>query len=393
MDQLISNEEVEAPKKLTKKNRTVFETLRDFGRETKILEGKGTDNQKLQRLSDLFKPPIEILFPENFEILKAVGAKEQRWLIINIQDMQEFTSHQLNRDVWSNDEIKNLIKGSFLFWQRYQDTIEGKKIISFYHLQQLPCILLLDPRTGELLLHLSGFISPPALLSNLLDFLKSHSFNNNNSIKNKTNPLSKIDNISINSNIIDNTTDTVDTNIIHIDNNSSENLKSKSIIDLSEEEQIAAAIAASLDTTSHSKKRKNENNNNNNNNKDNNINSKSKENEVEMKKQKIENYDTENKNNNNKDDNKEADNNNDESKILDCTIRIRNVNGETITEKYNSEDKLNRVIETIRKKGVTKTILISIPYPRKDFEETDYNKTLKQLNLTPTSVLMISIIE
>ncbi len=63
IDQLLPIEEsIIQPKRPTKKA-AVFETLRDFKRETQQLESKQLD-PKLQKLTDLFKPPIEILCHE-----------------------------------------------------------------------------------------------------------------------------------------------------------------------------------------------------------------------------------------------------------------------------------------------------------------------------------------
>lgn len=46
-----------------------------------------------------------------------LGQKEYRWLLVNIQNSSEFTCQTLNRDIWSNESIKTVIKKSFIFWQ------------------------------------------------------------------------------------------------------------------------------------------------------------------------------------------------------------------------------------------------------------------------------------
>jgi hypothetical protein len=37
--------------------------------------------------------------------------------LVNVQSNSEFASHQLNRDTWSDDTVKTIIRGSFIFWQ------------------------------------------------------------------------------------------------------------------------------------------------------------------------------------------------------------------------------------------------------------------------------------
>ena len=36
---------------------------------------------------------------------------------MNVQDVQEFTCQQLNRDVWSNEAVRTIIRESFVLWQ------------------------------------------------------------------------------------------------------------------------------------------------------------------------------------------------------------------------------------------------------------------------------------
>ena len=48
---------------------------------------------------------------------RETGKKQGRWLMVNIQNVQEFTCQALNRDIWSNSTVKALLKDSFIFWQ------------------------------------------------------------------------------------------------------------------------------------------------------------------------------------------------------------------------------------------------------------------------------------
>uniref|UniRef100_A0A3B4AJM7 UBX domain-containing protein n=1 Tax=Periophthalmus magnuspinnatus TaxID=409849 RepID=A0A3B4AJM7_9GOBI len=74
---------------------------------------------------------------------------ENKWLMINIQNVQDFACQCLNRDVWSNDAVKTIIREHFIFWQVYHDSEEGQRYIQFYKLNKFPYISILDPRTGQ----------------------------------------------------------------------------------------------------------------------------------------------------------------------------------------------------------------------------------------------------
>lgn len=110
--------------------------------------------------------------------------------MINIQNVQDFACQCLNRDVWSNDAVRTIIREHFIFWQVstlflslpvnlspppplmlpslftqllftcsltcsmlslqvYHDSEEGQRYIQFYKLNKFPYISILDPRTGE----------------------------------------------------------------------------------------------------------------------------------------------------------------------------------------------------------------------------------------------------
>jgi thioredoxin-related protein len=49
---------------------------------------------------------------------------QKKWLLINVQNVQEFECQALNRDVWSNSGAKAVIKDHFLFWQVYTGSID-----------------------------------------------------------------------------------------------------------------------------------------------------------------------------------------------------------------------------------------------------------------------------
>lgn len=48
---------------------------------------------------------------------KECGQMQNKWLMINIQNVQDFACQCLNRDVWSNEAVKNIIREHFIFWQ------------------------------------------------------------------------------------------------------------------------------------------------------------------------------------------------------------------------------------------------------------------------------------
>jgi thioredoxin-related protein len=111
------------------------------------------------QLSALYQVPLEILYHGTFEEVefffsglstlisfffqaKDFAKKERKWLLVNIQDNSEFACHVLNRDVWANDGIKELIKCGFIFWQQLECSHEGQNYCRLYNVKFVLIFLL-----------------------------------------------------------------------------------------------------------------------------------------------------------------------------------------------------------------------------------------------------------
>ena len=69
-------------------------------------------------LADMFAAPSHLIHKAGgFQGARQIAKDSKRWLLVNIQKDSEFSSHALNRDVWRNDLVENLIREGFIFWQ------------------------------------------------------------------------------------------------------------------------------------------------------------------------------------------------------------------------------------------------------------------------------------
>ncbi|KAI2797433.1 UBX domain-containing protein 7 [Blomia tropicalis] len=123
--------------------------------EQQTLEGQRSTVSKMTRWSigsafdNLFRPPFELMFEGNFESARSAAHLQDRWLLVNIQQLTEFNSQILNRDLWSNHDVKQLIKTRLILWQMGHESSDGKRYINFYHVNTFPHLSIIDPRTGE----------------------------------------------------------------------------------------------------------------------------------------------------------------------------------------------------------------------------------------------------
>jgi len=102
----------------------------------------------------LFAPPGFSDKKPWFECIQ-LAKESSRWIFVNIQDKEVWESHILNRDVWSDETIVEVMNGSFVFWQRDTQSVEGLHFCHTYKIdvevkQKLPILCVIDPRTLRL---------------------------------------------------------------------------------------------------------------------------------------------------------------------------------------------------------------------------------------------------
>ncbi|KAG0338578.1 hypothetical protein BG000_003728 [Podila horticola] len=149
------------------------DAFRDFAAEAATLGGDSSP--KTSRLADLFKAPLDMMARGDFDHSQRVARSENKWLMVNIQEAGVFACQVLNRDLWSDAGVKEIVKENFVFLQFYSDSAEGKKYTAYYPLKTFPHISIIDPRTGERMHVWSKTIDPVDFLSDVSEFLEGHS--------------------------------------------------------------------------------------------------------------------------------------------------------------------------------------------------------------------------
>ncbi|XP_077231330.1 UBX domain-containing protein isoform X2 [Tasmannia lanceolata] len=130
-----------------------------------------TTDSPRDNLATLYRPPLALMYHGTFEKAKMEAAINDKWLIVNLQSVKEFSSHILNRDTWGNEALAQTISTNFIFWQVYDDSSEGSKVCTYYNLASIPVVLVIDPITGQKMRSWNGVIQPESLLEDLLPFM------------------------------------------------------------------------------------------------------------------------------------------------------------------------------------------------------------------------------
>ena len=118
----------------------------------------------------------------SWDAARELGKEEEKWILVNIQDASIFDCQQLNRDIWKDQGIKEVVKENFLFMQFNKDDTRGSTYIQYYFQASdsddaYPHIAIVDPRTGEQVKVWSGPPVPkaPDFLMQLVEFLDRYS--------------------------------------------------------------------------------------------------------------------------------------------------------------------------------------------------------------------------
>ncbi|PQE09721.1 UBX domain-containing protein [Rutstroemia sp. NJR-2017a BBW] len=144
--------------------------------------GQSEASSKNARLAELFRPPFELMCRLPWDAARDQGKEEGKWILVNIQDNSIFDCQQLNRDIWKNPGIRDVVKENFIFMQYSKDDPRGNQYVQYYFPLKdsdaaYPHIAIVDPRTGEQVKVWSGPPTPqPAeFLMQLVEFLDRYS--------------------------------------------------------------------------------------------------------------------------------------------------------------------------------------------------------------------------
>nr|AEV41122.1 putative UBX domain-containing protein [Oryza officinalis] len=163
----------DAPMVVVRPNSTVaFRNFEEEARQSAVWDSEqNAASSSRDNLAALYRPPFALMFNGPFDKAKLEASVLDKWLLINLQSTEEFSSHMLNRDTWANEAVAQTIRSNFIFWQVYHDTSEGRKVCTYYNLVSVPAVLLIDPITGQKMRGWNGMVHPDRLLEDLMPYL------------------------------------------------------------------------------------------------------------------------------------------------------------------------------------------------------------------------------
>ena len=126
---------------------------------------------------------------------RALGKEDMKWILVNLQDVNDFNCQALNRDLWKDQAVQELVQENFIFLQYDKDYPDAEEYVNFYfpnrgheNPDNYPHVSIIDPRTGEQVKVWSGrpFPSATEFHAELAEFLDRYSL-----AANSKNPVAK----------------------------------------------------------------------------------------------------------------------------------------------------------------------------------------------------------
>lgn len=94
-----------------------------------------------------------------------------RPLVINIFDSDNIETANKNKIIFENEVVVMLLSESYVFYQCSSDSNDGLIVKETYSIQSFPCLLVVDPKTGELMASFDGKLVDEFVIEFLTQYL------------------------------------------------------------------------------------------------------------------------------------------------------------------------------------------------------------------------------
>ncbi|KAI8829392.1 hypothetical protein BJ741DRAFT_623255, partial [Chytriomyces cf. hyalinus JEL632] len=135
-------------------------------------------DSKANKLARMFATPYEIMFEGSFDAARQEARDASKWILVTVSDRTEFACEAQKRDLWNSPLVREFISASFVFLFYPSDSPDGMRHASFYRVDALPYFAILDPRTGESMKVWTTTPKKEVLLQEFATFLDLNSLDN-----------------------------------------------------------------------------------------------------------------------------------------------------------------------------------------------------------------------
>lgn len=116
-------------------------------------------------LASSFQPPHHLMISPDasFEEALTLGKLGHRPVLVSLQSYHEsFACHLVNRDLFRNELVEDLIRSKFVFWQTAVDTSEGRMYALRYKVKRFPYLAIIHPEYNSQIWGIEGWTETSA---------------------------------------------------------------------------------------------------------------------------------------------------------------------------------------------------------------------------------------
>ncbi|KAJ1560548.1 hypothetical protein HK405_006707 [Cladochytrium tenue] len=114
------------------------------------------------------------MFEGDLDTARELAMDSGKWIMITVSDPSEFASEVMKRDIWRVPAVKALVQENFVFLFFDVNSDDGLRHRTFYPFSGFPYVAILDPRTGERLRVWSKIMSEGEFRQDISEFLDGH---------------------------------------------------------------------------------------------------------------------------------------------------------------------------------------------------------------------------
>ncbi|CAH8821076.1 unnamed protein product [Trichobilharzia szidati] len=96
-----------------------------------------TTQKKKRHLQQLYQPPVELLFSGSLNAAAIAAQEKHQWLLVSVHDEGCFECHLLNRDVWKDPKVYQLVKYHCTFLQLDSTQYILVQVSNFQHVMSV----------------------------------------------------------------------------------------------------------------------------------------------------------------------------------------------------------------------------------------------------------------
>ena len=120
------------------------------------------------------KTPKYLNKDKSFDYIVEEARKGKKLILVYVKSSSVFKCLHMNRDIWCNSELFEIIKDNIICWQVNCEHPEGKKFCMHYNINTYPSISILENETTQQISNINSINNYSDFISELIDVIDKY---------------------------------------------------------------------------------------------------------------------------------------------------------------------------------------------------------------------------